>query len=1492
MNKIPGKLILIICALMGSILSNAQSIKSLSEDTTKFSAEIQLLFDNITSPTAGMKIREVLNPFLEYWEGGIFNAEEKIQVIANINSLLAKKATAYPDVRNYISIVYYLKKKGNKEAVAIWFEDFGKWIKKATQRRIAPYLSQYDALVSQNLLYNSTTFIWTISDTSLNLEYDTAIRIVFQKADLTCATRKDTSRILGTSGIFYPNTQIWQGQEGRVTWERVGFNPDSVFADLSFYRINMRESEFEADTVKLVNKRYFKETLYGRLIEKVLATPPGPGSTYPQFVSYLKNYEIRELFKNIDYIGGFSVEGGRIIGSGEINENATLFIKKDGKVRAQIRSNYFRIMGDQISANPASLSIIAGDDSIYHPGLQLKYLDDKRQLVMHRAEDGISESPFFDGFHNLDLNCSAMNWFLDSNSINFESVMGYNRISINEFVSGNFFSKYEFYKLQGIDDKNPLYIVKDFSEKYGTKEVTPAVLSQYMKKSVEQVKAMLLRLSIQGFLYYDLVNDKAIIQDRLFTYLEANAGRRDYDVIRIKSETDNISNASLNLDNYDLLVRGVKEVLVSDSQQVYIFPENSQIVVKKGLDFVFSGNVSAGLFDFYAHDCSFEYDSFKLNIPLIDSLSFKVKSFVRDDRGNAPLVRVASVIENLSGKLLIDHPTNKSGLKSFPEYPIFNSEQESFVYYDRDPLYNRDRFAYHIYPFVLDSLDNFSTDNLSFSGYLVSAGIFPDIGQPLKVQPDYSLGFVNRVPQEGYPAYGGIGNYFSEVNLSNRGLRGKGQLKFLTSNTFADDFHFYPEKMINQVAKIFTIDTLIAQVEYPRVSAADLYQEWYPFRDTMHLQTIKLPFKMYNEKASMYGDLYYASTGLTGSGKVGFESVELASKDYLFRHHTIDADTLDFRLFAKGTEDLVVSAEKYRTHVDFDTRIVEFRTNEKGSAVSFPYNNFVCFMDNIDWYMDQQEMKLYNDLGTRYAGINEMTRQQLLKLDLSGSDFLATNPQADSLSFFSMTARYDLDEYIIEAEDVKLIRVADAAIFPDSNYVKISRGGEIQKLMNAGIIADTLKQYHTIESAEVSIVSRMNYNAKGNYQYQDNDNELQEIPLYEIGADTSGRTYAYADIAEKMKFSLNPHFAYRGKMMVHSQNKELYFEGGFKTREECFAGEVKYWVAFSAWVDPDNVRIPIQQPLADLNGTRLDLGIQISDYEEEIYTTWFVPLVLEGDTAIVAPNGELYFDETSKGYRIARPGKNASAYDLAGYFYNTDYCTMEYAGPLNLGLTYNYVGMSEFGNIKYLAVPDSTTFNLTLTFDFLFYEGSLRLMADSLLKGDLKGLDVTKSNYQAFLDYSLGEDEARDLKEDINNYGKVRRLPDKLNHQIILTDVYMYWNSYTNSYISKGPIGVMSIGKDPVNRYVNGNLELIRRRSGDIITLYLEINPMQYFFFDYRNGIMQSISSDNEFNNRINETKQEKRVLSKPGLDETYEFIVSTRKKVVDFIRRMEPLKN
>ena len=58
----------------------------------------------------------------------------------------------------------------------------------------------------------------------------------------------------------------------------------------------------------------------------------------------------------------------------------------------------------------------------------------------------------------------------------------------------------------------------------------------------------------------------------------------------------------------------------------------------------------------------------------------------------------------------------------------------------------------------------------------------------------------------------------------------------------------------------------------------------------------------------------------------------------------------------------------------------------------------------------------------------------------SGSRFLSTHPEQDSLFFVSRKASYSLKDYIIEAEEVDEILVADAAIYPGDGSVTVETG--------------------------------------------------------------------------------------------------------------------------------------------------------------------------------------------------------------------------------------------------------------------------------------------------------------------------------------------------------------------------------------------------------------------------------------------------------------------
>jgi len=137
-------------------------------------------------------------------------------------------------------------------------------------------------------------------------------------------------------------------------------------------------------------------------------------------------------------------------------------------------------------------------------------------------------------------------------------------------------------------------------------------------------------------------------------------------------------------------------------------------------------------------------------------------------------------------------------------------------------------------------------------------------------------------------------------------------------------------------------------------------------------------------------------------------------------------------------------------------------------------------------------------------------------------------------------------------------------------------------------------------------------------------------------------------------------------------------------------------------------------------------------------------------------------------------------------------------------------------------------------------------------------------------------------------YGEFKKLPDSFKKALVFNDLKMKWNNNSKSYQSFSKIGISNIYNKPINKYVDGKVELIKKRSGDILTIYLEINPNNWFFFTYTRGVMQAISSDIDFNAAITETKPDKRKAKAEKGQEPYQFMYSTDRKKKDFLREFD----
>jgi hypothetical protein len=1475
---------------------SGQTITHFSADSSQFTEDLKRVFSGISDQEKKL-IAPGLTDFIQKWNTNQFDPERKKIISFICNEMVRKKIRAYPYFFTYINTLnIFINTKQPETGFNPWSEILKKLIADKNSRKFLSFLESTRNLFAEGLVYKSLSTQWKLTEPVYFFFYDSVPSIGFSKSDLICYANKDSLIIYDTRGIYYPLSNIWKGHGGRVNWKRAGEDPSKVYADLNLYEIQMRHSTYTAESVSFLHARYFPSALLGQLVDKVLADVTEEKASYPRFYSYDKMIGIAHLFPNIDYIGGFALEGSRVIGAGNPERDARLFFKKNGQDFVTAHSRTFIIHPDRINSNNSSISIYHDNDSIFHPGLQLKYIDEKKSLSLTRDERVPNISPWFDSFHKVEIFCDAVNYKVGDPKINFEVIasMGKERKAV--FESSNCYSQYRYDRLQGIDAVNPLNLISQYSAHQRSREITLEGLTEYMDKPIEQVEWILLNLGNRGFLVYDFETKVARIKNKLFNYVNARDAKADYDVISFNSTVTDAPNGILNLETFDLKIQGVPMVVLSDSQAVHIYPKDAEVVLKKDRDFKFTGKIEAGLFTFYVHDGSFEYSKFRLNLPFIDSMTFSIRDNKWDPVTRSyPLIKVRDAITQLGGVLQIDDSTNKSGLKALVEYPSFTNRNNSFVFWNRPNIQNgaylKEKFFFELHPFTLKSLDIVNTDSLQFTGALTSAGIFPKIEEPLKVRPDFSLGLEKVTDTSGLTVYGGKGIFYSRIDLSDRGLRGDGSLTFLDSKTVSKDFIFLPESM-KTLALNFKVTETRTPIEYPAVQADSVRQFWFPYKDSLLITTVGKNMAMYNNQVNFEGTLALSPRDLSGVGSVKISNAIMDSKDFEFKSRTFDGFISSFRIKSADQTDLTISTKNYASHFDLDRRIGEFKSNSGLSKVDFPFNKYICSIDRLEWQIDKGEVLLSNEESPLNIP-DSLNYQQLIDQAYTGSEFISVHPKQDSLRFFTSKATYNLHEQVIHASGVKIIKMADAAIFPDSGNVTIRKNARMQNLNNAILIANTKSRYHQVNHATLSIASRKSYSGSGNYEYKTRTGEFETITFDRIEVDTTGQTVAYGSIPDSSNFLISPEFAYKGKVVLNAGEKNLMFDGSFRAITDCLPYKPE-WIKFSSIIDPLQVQIPISLPLKNAANETTNLGLVFSNAEGRIGPAFFKRKKSFSDSTMITSSGLIEYDQTKKEFRIAEAGKLKNPGEKGNYVsLNTRNCTMRGDGNLNLGLNPGNMKMETFGTIDYFIIPDSTRIHIAIALNFPFSDQALLRFNTLLESVNLTGLNILQTPYATAMESLLGKEELERLRSEADLTGKYKKFPDALDRTIFLADVWMKWDTLSRSYVSYGPIGIGNIGKTAVNRYVNGTIEFIKKRKDDDFTLYMQLTPDEWFFFNYRSNLMQAISSDLNFNDILTAAAQSKAEMSRVNKEaKGYRYSIATDRKKRDFLRKFESEEN
>jgi hypothetical protein len=139
---------------------------------------------------------------------------------------------------------------------------------------------------------------------------------------------------------------------------------------------------------------------------------------------------------------------------------------------------------------------------------------------------------------------------------------------------------------------------------------------------MSQVVPVLIDLANKGYIAYDIEDELVTVKPRLMEHILASAGKIDYDVLQFNSNSEDGVNGTINLLNNDLALKGVSRIILSDSQDVKIFPAEKLVTIKKDRDFTFGGMVKAGKLSFYGKEYYFHYKAFTIDLLNVDSVSF------------------------------------------------------------------------------------------------------------------------------------------------------------------------------------------------------------------------------------------------------------------------------------------------------------------------------------------------------------------------------------------------------------------------------------------------------------------------------------------------------------------------------------------------------------------------------------------------------------------------------------------------------------------------------------------------------------------------------------------------------------------------------------------------------------------------------------------------------------------------------------------------------
>ncbi|RDV14064.1 hypothetical protein DXT99_15965 [Pontibacter diazotrophicus] len=1271
-----------------------------------------------------------------------------------------------------------------------------------------------------------------------------------EKTDLTFVTPWDSASINNTQGQLMLVNNLFVGEGGKFEWK---LKEEPASAEIRKYNFNISFAGFKAPDVTVAYPAVLAAPVDGAF-EWISSKRKTSSYPYPKFNSFTSDAKINNLGPQVAYKGGFSLVGNAIGSKPMDGSPSEIVVSHNGERKFRSLARSYSFEDSLLLANRAAVAIYQQKDSLVHPAMQLRYSRVNQELTLTKDKGAYADAPFIDNFHQMEIMAERLQWKLNEPNVEF-SVLNSKTLVPVQLESMEYFSNSRYQRLVGVAQFHPLQILVGYGLKAKTKTFYASDVAKTTKIGEAAIKEAAQAMSYQDYVSYDPASGYIELKPKALHYVGSSRDAKDYDHIIIKSVVPSGRNATLNLDDNKLTVRGVDRIVFNnDTASVYMLPRGNEIRILQNRDIEFNGQVYASSLAIKGSDFKFNYKDFTIELANIDTVAL-VTGKRRGRNGNVTDQVLTSNKGGMSGTLYINKPGNKSGKQYFAEYPKFDAVSGARVAFARPDVAGGaydSTIYFEMPPFKLDSLS--STKNaIGFDGTFNSGGIFPPIKTKMVMMPDETLGFYYQPGEKGLPAYGGKGMVYDTIMMNSGGIQSKGTLTYLNATLEAPAYTYYKNGVTAEGGTSVTMtEGQHNGAEYPVATLQGFSMNWQTQADTMYLQTVNEPMKLYEEGFALTGVAKLTPGGLQGSGVVDNPVANVTSQELTFKQRSFSGNHAQMLVKSDVEGRPAVKAQDVAFAYDMVGGVVDFASEQKGVAnMEFPKAQYKTSMSSARWDMKEQKVAL--------------------KADENGGKnwFYSLHPAQEGLRFIAASGEYDLKSNNLLAGGVPYIAVGDAHMVPDSGRVAVAADATIQTLRNALVLADSTQQYHRFYKGNIDVLSRTAlrgsavldyYNAAADsFQLQFSDfvygDPTENVEGKKAKKEKIAYTFASASMEEDKPFYVFPRILYRGKVMMRAPIQHLDFDGELKMNFTGNPDDSEWFPYKKDSLDPMNVRIPIIEPKA-ADGTMLHTGLHIGAGSGKIYNTFVSRKQAEDDLDLFTVDGLLSYNNDRKEFKIGHEKRAyGDAYEGSMLIYNEEANAVHFEGKLNLLKPVKNFAVEASGSGN--ARMDSSEYDLDafLVFDMDVPEKALAAMAANLRAG-AAGAAPAIENSDALL-YKLGEfvgdkEVRRYVQQSATSHVPLPKLSKKLMRSLILSDVKLQWSNDHRAWYSAGSIGLASILKEDVNTRMNGYIEMREDMNGlPAVNLYLQSDPYTWYYFSFFENGMTMASSDDKFNKAV-----------------------------------------